>query len=295
MSITKDKLTVVVPTLNEEEAIGGVLEELAEFGYGNVLVVDGYSKDRTVKVAGQNGVRVVFQHGRGKAGAIKTAIEHVDTPYMLVMDGDHTYDPGDIEKFLAHAKEYDQIIGYRARNGVMRRLHRFGNWVITKVFNVLMDTNLSDVCSGMWLIGTDHARHLYLNSSGFDVEVEVATQTAMDGRITEVPIRYRPRVGDRKLGTWREGVRILSSILNLARMYNPALLFSLVASLSIIPASIILAWVALEVLMLGVWHSGWALLGLMLLLIASQALAVATISVVLKRMEARIKRHIKSK
>lgn len=293
MTITKDDLTVVVPVLNEEEAIGGVLQELKDLGYNNMVVVDGYSKDKTVEIAKDNGVRVVLQHGKGKTGAIRTAIEHVKTPYMLVMDGDLSYDPSDIEKFLVHAKEYDQIIGCRVKNGVMGRVHRFGNWAITKAFNLLMDTNLSDVCSGMWLLNTERAKRLSLYSSGFNVEVEVATHTAMEGRVTEVPITYRQRVGNKKLGTWREGIRILASVLNLAWMYNPALLFSAVASLAIIPALIILGWVILEVLMLGIWHSGWALFGVMLLLLATQALAVATISMLLKRMEARTSRMMR--
>lgn len=293
MTITKDDLTVVVPVLNEEEAIGGVLQELKDLGYNNMVVVDGYSRDKTVEIAKDNGVRVVFQHGKGKTGAIRTAIEHVKTPYMLVMDGDLSYDPSDIERFLAHAKEYDQIIGCRVKNGVMGRVHRFGNWAITKAFNLLMDTNLSDVCSGMWLLNTERAERLSLYSSGFDVEVEVATHTAMEGRVTEVPITYRPRVGNKKLGTWREGIRILASVLNLAWMYNPALLFSAVASLAIFPALVILGWVILEVLMLGIWHSGWALFGVMLLLLATQALAVATISMLLKRMEARTSRMMR--
>ena len=75
MVIGKDLVTVVVPTINEEQAIGLVLDELFEVGCKNVLVVDGYSVDATVKMAESRGVRVVQQNGRGKTGAIKTALE----------------------------------------------------------------------------------------------------------------------------------------------------------------------------------------------------------------------------
>ncbi len=115
----------------------------------------------------------------------------------------------------------------------------------------------------------------------------------MEGRVTEVPITYRSRVGNKKLGTWREGIRILASVLNLAWMYNPALLFSAIASLAIIPASIVLGWVIVELLIWGIWHSGWALIGMMLFFFATQALTVATISMLLKRMEARTSRMIR--
>jgi len=294
LTVARNQVTVVIPTLNEEKAIGVVLEELKRYGYDNILVVDGYSTDDTVEVVDHNGVRVVFQHGRGKTGAFRTAVEYVDTPYLVVMDGDATYDPRGIERLLAHADHYDHVIGRRAREkNQMSRLHRLGNWVITKAFNLLMGTGLSDVCSGMWLLKTESARQLDLNSSGFALEVEVATQMAIRGSLTEVPIGYRSRVGRRKLGTWREGLRILVSVVNLARIYNPALLFSAVASLSMIPACVILGWVALEVLFWGVWHSGYALTGMMLLSLASQALTVATISILLKRMEKRITQKMK--
>ena len=93
-------LTVVVPVLNEEKGVGLVLEGLAEEGYDNVLVVDGHSTDNTVRVASSNGVKVIVQDGLGKAGAIRTAIENVDTPYLAVMDGDCTYNPRDIKNFF---------------------------------------------------------------------------------------------------------------------------------------------------------------------------------------------------
>jgi dolichol-phosphate mannosyltransferase len=111
MPISPEDLTIVIPTLNEREAIGFVLDELRQEGYENVLVVDGYSTDGTPDVARERGATVVFQHGAGKAGAIKTALEHVKTPYMLVMDGDHSYDPKDIKRLLAYAANYDEVIG----------------------------------------------------------------------------------------------------------------------------------------------------------------------------------------
>jgi len=61
-------------------------------GINNILVVDGYSKDRTVEVAKSLNARVIFKHGKGNTDALKTAVEHVDTPYMLVIDGNYTYD-----------------------------------------------------------------------------------------------------------------------------------------------------------------------------------------------------------
>jgi len=289
VSVGKDDVTVVLPTLNEEEAVGQVVHELRQAGYRNILVIDGYSTDGTVKVAEANGCPVVLQHSMGKCGAIETATETVKTPFMLVMDGDCTYDPKDIDSFLAHAKMYDHIIGARI-NGRRNipRLNRVGNWVLTQAFNMLMGTKLSDVCSGMYLINTDVARRLELDTKSFDVEVEIAAQTATRTRVTEVPIGYRERVGRQKLRSWRHGFQIMRTIFRLARTYNPALLFSAIVALATIPAMFILGWVAFEVISRGIWHSGVALVGLMLLVLASQGLTIATIAVLLRRMEKRI-------
>ena len=293
MSVSRDDVTVVIPTLNEEDGIGQIVLELKRSGYNNILIVDGYSTDGTAKVAESNGGHVVFQHGRGKCGAIETAIDHVETPFMLVMDGDCTYDPKDIAAFLAHAEKFEQIIGVRI-NGRKNipRLNRFGNWFLTKTFNVLMGTKLSDVCSGMYLIRTDVARDLDLHTSGFDVEVEIAAQISSSYSVTEVPIDYRKRMGVQKLSSWKHGFQIVRTIFNLGRMYNPAVLFAGIIALAVVPASFILGWVALEMLRFGVWHSEYALTGLMLIVIASQSLTLAGISILLKRMERRFMKQL---
>lgn len=289
--ISPEHVTVVVPTLNEANAIGLVIDELKREGYDNILVVDGYSRDGTDRIARSKGVKVVYQHGLGKTGALKTAIEHVATPYILVMDGDYTYDPADIRRLLSHGRFYQLVIGARDRRNISR-LHRLGNWIITQTFNILFGTSLSDVCSGMYLLKADFARRIDLASRGFSTEVEIAAQAAMEQSITQVPIGYRPRMGRRKLATWRHGFAILSSVIGLARRHNPILFFSAIAASTIIPAIAILAWVVYRLAFLGIWHSGWALMGVMLLLFASQSITLGAIAYMLKRIERRVTERI---
>lgn len=290
----QDDFTIVIPVLNEEKGIGRVLEEAKREGYKNVLVIDGYSSDKTASIASMNGAKVIFQSGLGKCGAIKTAIEHVRTTYFVVMDGDCTYDPRDIQNFFPHMKANDEVIGFRSsgRNNISM-LNRFGNWIISSFFNVLFGTNLKDVCSGMYTLRTDFARMLDLKSSAFEVEVEIAAQAASEGRVTQVPIRYNSRLGQQKLHPWKHGLQILSTVLNLARYYNPVLLFSFASASTMVPAAIILFWVLLESLN-GIWHGGLALFAIMLAMSSLLALTVSTISVLLKRMERRILRKISS-
>ncbi len=290
--VRKDDVTVVVPTLNEEGAIGLVLDELSSNGYRHILVVDGYSKDKTVEIAESKGVNVAKQHGIGKTGAIKTAIDLVPTPYMVVMDGDCTYAAADIEKFLDHAHNYDQIVGVRSRENISR-LHRVGNSIISKCFNIMFDTSLSDVCSGMYLLRTEAAKELDLHSGGFNADVEIIAHTAVRGDITEVPIEYRARIGKPKLSTWKNGTQIIYSVLIWTRVYNPVFIFSVIAALAFVPGLAILIWVGLSWLLRGIFFSGWALMAAILLLGAGEALTVGSLSLLIKRSEARITKRLK--
>ena len=294
--VAKNDVTVVLPVLNEEKGVVAVIDDVLQNGYRNILVVDGYSTDNTVQAAQEKGVTVVPQHGRGKSGAIKTAVEQVSTPYLLVMDGDFTYDAADIERFLSHATRYDEIVGSRSMKNVSR-LHRVGNAAISAVFNALFGTTFSDVCSGMYLLKSKPVRHLTLRTTGFSIEVELLAQMSVQGTVTEVPINYRKRIGEAKLGTWMAGGDIMKTIFELARLYNPVFLFSVTTASAAIPGLGIMLWV-FWLWITGhehVFHSAWALTGGMLLLLASQAFIIGTVALLLKRTELRIERIVRSK
>jgi len=287
-SVTKSDITIVLPVFNEECGVAVVIDELNALGYQNILVVDGHSTDMTPDVARSKNVEFINQQGEGKTGAVMTAIEHVSTPYMLVMDADYTYDAHDIERLLVQADHYDQIIGVRKRDN-LGRVHRIGNSVITNVFNLLLATKISDVCSGMYLLKTRSAKELRSSGSGFGIEVEVVAQIASYGQIKEVPINYRRRIGTSKLSL-RDGFKILSTTLGLAREYNPMFLYSLIACLIAVPGLIIVSW-AYSAWMIGrlfYWDS--ASIGGVSLLIASLAILVGTLSIQMKRIEVRISR-----
>jgi dolichol-phosphate mannosyltransferase len=291
VSLAKNQITVVIPTLNEAEGIAQLLDEVAAEGFRNILVVDAYSTDKTVELVHQKGVKVIYQHGSGKAGAVITALERVETPYVLFMDGDCTYDSKDIWRLLNHADRYSHVIGARNKRSIPK-LHRFGNWVISQTFSLLFGVNLSDVCSGMYLLETEVARSYRLRERGFVVEIELAASSAADDEVTEVPIRYRPRVGEGKLKAWH-GFPILLAAFTLFRRYNPLLLYSGIGALSFIPAVIILGWVATQELTRAVWHSGWVIVGVMLMLAALQSFTLASMSILTRHSEERLMHEMK--
>ena len=288
----KDDITVIIPTLNEEEAIGKVIKELKRCGYKNVLVIDGYSEDRTVEIARNYGAEVIYQIGHGKAAAIKTGLEKVKTRFALIMDGDGTYDPKDIERLLKVAVEggYDEVIGYRRDRENIPLIHRLGNRIISTFLSLLLGRRIKDPCSGMYLLRRDAVENLELTATGFDVEVEIASQVASLGRVAEVPISYRRRVGESKLKTWRTGFRILLTAVKVAWLYNPILLFCSMASLFALIGIVILIWQLYTRYLYGAeaWSWGWAWLGLVLLIVGLQAFTIAIISLLLKRVERRI-------
>jgi dolichol-phosphate mannosyltransferase len=85
--ISQDDVTIIIPTLNEEEAISHVLFDLTKQGYGHLLVVDGHSTDNTLDIVKKHGVKHVSQQGKGKTGAVETALKHIKTPYFVLIDG----------------------------------------------------------------------------------------------------------------------------------------------------------------------------------------------------------------
>lgn len=228
VSIYKSDVTVVIPTLNEEEAIEFVLRGIMSEGYSNILVVDGNSYDETVSIAGKLKVRVITQKGHGKTGAIVTAISQVKTPYFVVIDGDFTYSPSDIEYLIEKASQYNQVIGARKDRSNIKLFNRLGNRMINVLFNLYFGSNLNDVCSGLYLINTSFAKELVLESGGFDVEVEIAAQSALKKTVIEVPISYGKRIGIQKLNPIKDGFRIGVTINKLGAKHRTPFFFSLI-------------------------------------------------------------------
>jgi glycosyltransferase involved in cell wall biosynthesis len=290
--ITSDDVTILIPTLNEEEAIGSVIDEVVVQGFQKIIIVDGKSVDRTVEIAQSHGVDVITQNGVGKTGAIKTAISHVTTPFLIVIDGDSTYAAADIDNILQYLKYFDEVIGARS-NGRdnIRSLNRFGNWVINQTFNILFGTDLTDVCSGLYGLRKSFVEKIHLNTRGFDVEVEIAAQAANAGKLTEVPINYRERIGIQKLRPFRDGFYIMKTLLGLGFRYSPVILLSSLLALAMLPSVFLLSYTAVEWFR-GVWHDGLAMLGTFMFLIGFQSLVLSIFSMQQRRSVHEVARNI---
>jgi len=296
MPVSLDEVTVVIPTLNEEEGIGKTIDELLKLGIKReqILVVDGYSTDRTVDIARSRGVKVIFQEGRGKADAIRTAIRHVRTKYMLVIDGDYTYDPSGLVEMLPMMDRYVEVIGARLRGREnIPLVNRLGNRVLTWLFNVVFGTSLRDVLSGMYLVRTDLVRGILGRSRGFSIEAEIAAHMSLEGDICDVPISYRRRLGRSKLSKI-DGLRIGVSIIKLSWSYNPLFFIFLLGTLALLPGLAIGAYLVYDYFFFGVVHRTLTIISLLLITTGIISLFFAILVLFLKRMELRIIRKIES-
>jgi dolichol-phosphate hexosyltransferase len=215
LTLAKDAVTFIIPTLNEEGAIGKVIEETRRAGFESILIVDGGSTDKTVELAEQKGAKVIFERQKGKTAAVKKGIAIAETEFVALIDGDGSYDPADVEKMLLVATDHDEIIGQRCLERVPA-VRRIGNRLVSLLVSSFLRIPLNDVCSGLYLLRTDRAKELVLVKNGFSTEVEIAFGIASNGSISQVPISYRERVGTSKLSLWKHGPQILLAIFSLA-------------------------------------------------------------------------------
>jgi dolichol-phosphate mannosyltransferase len=215
---------VVIASLNEEKGIGPTLTEInSVLDKSHCLVVDGHSKDSTVKIAEKMGAHVILQKGLGKGDAIATAIEHaneLDAKYIVFVDADFTY-PSEYMPKMIRILEKNPGLGMVCGNrfnrhpssGAMPNIFYAGNRLLAFVHNLLNGINLSDPLTGLRVVRSEILRGWKPKSKGFDIEVELNHRVENKGfKIIEIPINYRQRLGKKKLGL-RHGITILTRIL----------------------------------------------------------------------------------
>ena len=212
---------LVLPTLNEEAGVRGVLADaLRQREHFDVVVVDGRSEDATVALAQAAGVHVLQQRGRGKGAAIRTAIDvFLAGPWdaLAMIDADGTYAVDALVDVLPMLDQHPVLVGDRLQGPLepasMDRLNFLGNRFLSAVASAVHRTDAADVCSGCWVMRRTVVEGLRLNSMGFELEAELfASLAAMGHAPTWVRIPYRARKGEAKLTSILDGVRILRKL-----------------------------------------------------------------------------------
>lgn len=245
--MNKEEVCILIPTLNEGKTIEGIIKEFKSLGFSDILVIDGHSTDGTGEKAKNAGARVVIQSGTGKGQAVSQAFQLITSKYVVMIDGDGTYLPEEVDKILepvvsGHA---DHVIGNRFANyqkGAFTGLNLFGNRILNKIFGFAYGIWLKDILSGYRAFNNNAIKQIELNTTGFEVETEITVECVKkDLKIVEVPITYLARVSGAatKLQPIRDGFRIASTIYLLARTHNPLFYFNIIGGLLTISGMVV--------------------------------------------------------
>jgi glycosyltransferase involved in cell wall biosynthesis len=200
--------------MNEERSIGLVLDEVRN-SMGSreyeVLIVDTNSKDKTREIAVSKGALVIDEPRRGYGRAYKTGFEKATGDVIATLDADLTYPASDVPALvdMLDAKGLDFITTNRfarMERGAMSAKHRFGNWVLSTTMRLLFRAKLKDSQSGMWVFRRAILPNIVLESDGMSMSEEIKAEAFKKVRTAEAPITYRPRVGEVKLSSWRDGL-----------------------------------------------------------------------------------------
>jgi dolichol-phosphate mannosyltransferase len=214
---------VIIAALNEEEGIGLTVAELMDTLEGSrVLVVDGRSADRTVEVAKNLGAEIFVQDGLGKGDAIAKAVANIDpnVDYVVLTDADYTYPAvyvPEMIRILEKSPKVGMVCGNRF-NGYEEKtasssIFYVGNRFIAFAHNLLNGVSLDDPLTGLRVVRAGILRNWTVQSKGFDVEVELNHHVERAGfGIVEIPINYRERLGQKKLGV-KNGAEIFKRIM----------------------------------------------------------------------------------
>lgn len=214
-----NRITVVIPCLNEERGIQKVLGHLPPF-VDEVIVVDNNSTDRTSEVARAMNAIVIKETARGYGRAYKRGFQYASGDIIVTLDGDHSY-PVDalsylLEAFLQSGVSFLSASRFPVMNSdAMSFKHNIGNRVLSLMMSLLYLRWIHDSQSGMWVFHRTALGKMKLTSDGMafseEIKIEAIRNRAIGFR--EIFINYSQRVGEKKLQPWRDGARNLYFLL----------------------------------------------------------------------------------
>ena len=215
------KVSIVIPTLDEEEGIGVTLdsikrEEFAKRGWDlEIIIVDGNSRDRTREIAEEKGARVIIEPRKGYGRAYKTGLKEVDGDIIITGDADGTY-----PFHIAH--EYvdmllEQNLDFITTNRfagldkkAMTFKHFFGNFVLSSALRLLYRIKIKDSQSGMWIFRKDALKKLkpledFNDGMPFSEELKIEMFSNKKIKAKEVPSFLFERKGEAKIESFADG------------------------------------------------------------------------------------------
>lgn len=251
------RVAVLVPCLNEERAIAKVVADFrAALPGAEIHVYDNNSTDRTVEVAREAGAIIGRERRQGKGHVVRRMFADIDADIYVLVDGDATYDAPSAPRMidLLRDQTLDMVVGLRIDQveAAYRRGHRLGNRVLTGFLASVFGQQFKDILSGYRVFSRRFVKSFPVLSDGFEIETELtvhALELALPVDEIETPYYARPAGSVSKLNTWRDGFRILNTIIKLYRSEKPLHFFTgigVVLAIASIALSIPLAVTYLE-------------------------------------------------
>jgi glycosyltransferase involved in cell wall biosynthesis len=205
------RITVIMPCLNEEQAIELLLQKMP--GYvDETIVVDNGSTDRTSEVARGLGAKVIREDVRGYGRAYKTGFAAATGDIIVTLDGDHSY-PLDAISYLLEAFLHLDVDFLNASRlpqrdpKAMSFINKVGGLILSLAMSVLYFRWVRDSQSGMWVFRRSILAGMKLTSDGmaFSEEIKIEALKSSQVRFAEISIQYTSRLGESKLNLWRDG------------------------------------------------------------------------------------------
>ena len=249
------KIEIIIPTLNEEEGITRLLQNIRSQKISfplSFLVTDAGSTDRTIEICKKENIRVIPRKGKGKGIGMREAAEFSDADILVFLDGDGTYQIDNLELFLEPLinDSADMVIGSRMigkrEAGTITSFNMLGNAIFNRTINFALKSKITDSQSGCRAIRRETFRDLFLFSTEFDIEVEMTAEAIAKGyRVVDIPITYLKRENSKtKLNPIRDGAKIAKTLFFIIMNFRPLLFFSILSliifGISVYPASIVL-------------------------------------------------------
>ena len=233
MMLSSMQIAVLVPCFNEEAAVATVVKDFRQtLPSAKIYVYDNNSRDRTVEVARGAGAEVRSERRQGKGNVVRRMFADVDADIYVLVDGDATYDapsaPRMIERLVS--EHLDMVVGQRVDQvqAAYRPGHRTGNWMLTSFLSSVFGQAFNDILSGYRVFSRRFVKSFPVLSDGFEIETEFtvhALELMLPVAEIETPYYARPEGSFSKLNTWRDGFRILGTILKLYRSEKPLRFF----------------------------------------------------------------------
>jgi glycosyltransferase involved in cell wall biosynthesis len=228
------RIAVLVPCFNEEAAVAAVIADFRKaLPSAKIFVYDNNSSDRTAAVAREAGAEVRSERRQGKGHVVRRMFADIDADIYVLVDGDATYDAASAPRMIAAlvSDHLDMVVGFRVdqAKAAYRPGHRAGNRMLTGFLSSVFGQAFKDILSGYRVFSRRFVKSFPVLSDGFEIETELsvhALELALPVAEIETPYYARPEGSFSKLNTWRDGFRILGTIIKLYRSEKPLRFFT---------------------------------------------------------------------